>query len=485
MTAPGDGRLDLDDLGSVIEGASSIDRPADVVSDDVGRTWSERLAAAGVVPFARRHRVAVGVAAVAVVVVGVGTGAWLRTQPPPWREPAVSVVAASLEQGSGPYLAVREARLAAAAYVPVVGDPAVSVRIDGLEGPGIRASATTGPRVGGNPDATVVSAVVGCGIDAIRAQTRDFHLRITTTDSWGRERSGLADVPATDFGWADFVRQTCWQEAAQGSLRVERVSAQLDDGAAAVVLEIDVESAMPYDALVRPDGIDLDALRIPWTAEATGLAASGSSPVPVRLEVTDCSAGAPGVPTTQIPDDPFEPRSYGAAEGITLVVSSPDQQAGAVVPLAFGTDQSNEIRRALAQICADAPPVRVSGLRVVRSVADDDFGATTLTMTVDATVGGGRIMKVGVSQDTAFGTPAPGQVPWATLPPGGGTATVTWTFQCTANPQPPSLDIRFVDGLRPTPLTVPLDQDTVAPWVSDACPLLTRDTLDELGWYLP
>ena len=47
MTAPGDGRLDLDDLGSVIEGASSIGRPADVVGDDAGRTWGERLDDAG------------------------------------------------------------------------------------------------------------------------------------------------------------------------------------------------------------------------------------------------------------------------------------------------------------------------------------------------------------------------------------------------------------------------------------------------------
>ena len=480
-----DGRLDLDELGAVIEGASSVDRPADVVSDGAGSTWGERLEAAGVTPFARRHRVAVGVAALAAVVVGVGTTAWLRAQPPPWREPTVSVVAASLDQSSGPYLAVRETRLAAAAYVPVVGDPTVSVRIDGLEGPGIRASATTGPRAGGNPDATVVSAVVGCGSDAIRAQTRDFHLRITTTDSWGRERAGLADVPATDFGWADFVRQACWQEATQGSLRVERVSAQVDDGAAAVVLQIDVDSAMPYDALVRADGIDLDALRIPWTGEATGLAAGGSTPVTVRLEVTDCSAGAPAVPTTEIPDDPVEPRSYGSAEGIALVVSSPDQQAGAVVPLAFSAEQSTEIRRALADACSDVPPFRVTDLQVVRTVPDEALGTTTLTMIATTATTPGRLAQIAVGISPRYGPSDPAAVAWSLAPAGGGPAEITWTFACTELAGPPYLAVRFVDNVRPTPLRVPLDQETVAPWVSDACPLLTPDTLVDGGWSLP
>ncbi|MFC6239488.1 hypothetical protein [Longivirga aurantiaca] len=485
MTGPGDGRLDLDDLGSVIEGASSVDRPSDVVGDDAGSAWKERLDDAGITPWLRRHRVVVGIATVAVVALGVGTTAWLGAQPPPRRDATVDLAAATVDEANGPYLSVLEPDLAVAAYLATTDDPTVSVRVDALEGPGIRASSVGAPQGGGNPDAAVVRAVIGCTDDAIRATTRDFHLRVTTTDAWGRERSGMADLPSTDFGWAEYVRQTCWQQAVAGSVRLGDVRTRIDVGAAAVALQMDVVSTMPFDALLRIDGAELDRLRIPWTGDLSGLVAGGTKAVDARLEVTDCAPGTPDVPRTWVPDSLGAGTAYSETDGIAVVVATADQLAGAQVPLRFTQAQSAVIRRALAAICADTPAVTLSDLRVVRRVADPAFGTTSLTMTAGVTVTDDRTMKVGVSQDPSFGTPAPGQIPWATLPPGGGTATVTWTFECTVNPAPPSVVIRFVDGLRPTPLTVPLDQETVAPWVSDACPLLTPDTLVELGWSLP
>ena len=51
-----DGRLDLDDLGHVIEQASSLD---DVVgTDDPRPTLRERLESRGALPWVRRHRLA-------------------------------------------------------------------------------------------------------------------------------------------------------------------------------------------------------------------------------------------------------------------------------------------------------------------------------------------------------------------------------------------------------------------------------------------
>ena len=66
----GDGRLDLDELGGVLDHAAALDAPdrAEVLDDGRGRTWGERLEDAGITPWLRRHRVAVGsVAAVAVL----------------------------------------------------------------------------------------------------------------------------------------------------------------------------------------------------------------------------------------------------------------------------------------------------------------------------------------------------------------------------------------------------------------------------------
>jgi hypothetical protein len=74
----GDGRLDLDDLGEVIDGATTLD---EVVGEEHPTTWGERLESAGVTPWVRRHRVVV--AGVAAAVVAVGAVAWVRTTRPP------------------------------------------------------------------------------------------------------------------------------------------------------------------------------------------------------------------------------------------------------------------------------------------------------------------------------------------------------------------------------------------------------------------
>ena len=65
----GDGRLDLDDLGEVIDGATTLD---EVVGEEHPTTWGERLESAGVTPWVRRHRVVVaGVVSVAATTVSI------------------------------------------------------------------------------------------------------------------------------------------------------------------------------------------------------------------------------------------------------------------------------------------------------------------------------------------------------------------------------------------------------------------------------
>ena len=78
-----DGRLDLDELGEVIDRASTLDDPArtEVIDDGKGGPGLERLEDAGVAPWVRRHRVAVAsVTAVAVLATaGVVAGrCWCR-----------------------------------------------------------------------------------------------------------------------------------------------------------------------------------------------------------------------------------------------------------------------------------------------------------------------------------------------------------------------------------------------------------------------
>jgi hypothetical protein len=151
----------------------------------------------------------------------------------------------------------------------------------------------------------------------------------------------------------------------------------------------------------------------------------------------------------------------------------------------FTDAQSEIVRRAFASVCAGTPAVRVTDLTVVRSTADEAQGTVTLTMVVTTAVARDRQMQVAVPPDWAIGGTDVGDLPWVLAPRGGGRAETTWTFSCTSTPVPPSLSVRFVDGTRPTPVSVPLSQPTIAPWVSEACPSLTSSNLVENGWSLP
>jgi hypothetical protein len=129
--------------------------------------------------------------------------------------------------------------------------------------------------------------------------------------------------------------------------------------------------------------------------------------------------------------------------------------------------------------------VRVDRTQVVRRISDDGTGNASLVLVVDVDLPDGRLAQVGISQDYTIAFPDPATSLWSIAPRGGGRAEATWTFSCFAVPAAPSLDVRFVDGIRPTPVRVRLDQETLAPWVSDTCPDMTADLLVESGWQLP
>jgi hypothetical protein len=480
-----DGRLDLDDLGSVIEGASTIDQPRDVVGDDTRTTWGERLEGAGITPWIRRHRVALAISTVVVVAVGIGGTAWLRAQPPPWHDIAISAVPASVDEYSGPGLSFADNGIVMAAYLVQTDDPATSLHVEGLEGPGIRASTVGAPHPNGNQAAVLVHALIDCGGDLPPSIASDYRLRVTASDAWGRSREEMVSADSAEASWPQLVMQMCLQTAVYSDVTMTGLRASADQGAGAVRLEVDLASTLPVTAEAQFEGVDTGQLLLPYDPAPVDLASGTTETVSGSLQVRDCSAGAPALPGVTVPDDPQDPRSYSNGDGIGVYVVTPDRQAGALLPLLFDTAQSAEVQRAIGEICRDAPTVAVSDLAVVRVVDDTAAATTTLIFSLRARVAGDRVMKVAVGPDPAFSPSDPGLIDWTTLPAGGGTGQVAWTFSCQANPQPPSLDVRFVDGLRATPVRIPLDQLVVAPEVSGACPLLTPATLNNQGWSLP
>ncbi|MFN8168315.1 MAG: hypothetical protein U0S36_05995 [Candidatus Nanopelagicales bacterium] len=146
----GDGRLDLDDLGEVIDHASVLDdQPrAEVLDDGNGPGWAERLEDAGITPWARRHRRPLSVAAVAVLVVVAGAIAYPRLVPPPvdpeLRVRATPVVPTQNQDDTGGTVTLADqvgifsngqTFRAAYALTKDSADDTATYRIDGLVGP--------------------------------------------------------------------------------------------------------------------------------------------------------------------------------------------------------------------------------------------------------------------------------------------------------------------------------------------------------------
>lgn len=479
-----DGRLDLDDLGSVIERASSIDEPADVVGEEPRRTWGERLEAAGISPWVRRHRIALAAGTAAVVVVGVGATAWLRAQPPPWHAADVSVIAATLDTDYGVSLRPFDDGTAVGAYLATTPDAGTTVRILGVEGPGIRASSVGAPLPTGNQMAAVVRAVLGCNDETLTAAPTDYRIRVAATDAWGRTSTVFAPVPSDGWSWREVASQTCWRQSAAARVEIGRLRMDVDDGAGALNLRFDVRSTLPGPVVATLDSFNAETVIVP-TNEGRSLTSGEQSTVTGKLEVLDCSAGVPPLPGVAVPDSPTSQMSSRMVQGIGMQVFSPDQQTWALVPIEFSRQMAAEVRRGLASVCSGTPEVGVAAEQVVRPVEDSAANTVSLTMVVDVQLPGDRMAKVGIMQDGILGYPDQSLAAWSLAPRGGGRTEATWTFTCDSVPMPPSLDVRFVDGVRPTPVRVPLDQEVLAPWVSDACPDMTADRLVESGWQLP
>ncbi|MGE0818313.1 MAG: hypothetical protein AB7O74_06570 [Candidatus Nanopelagicales bacterium] len=480
----GDGRLDLDDLGGVIEHASSIDEPVDVVGEEPARTWGERLERAGITPWLRRHRAAVAASTAAVLVVAIGATAWVRAQPPPWHEPAYEMVPATLTTDSGTSVRTLDDGTAMAAYLVRSEDPGATIAIDAIEGPGIRASSVGAPLATGNPRARLVRAVLGCDDDSLTSTPDQYRMRLTATDAWGRSATTFAAIPSGGASWREAVIQNCWQQAIATSVKIGDVEAVVDEGSGALGLEVTLTSSIPGEVQASLEAFGAETAIVP-TGYATTLPPGAVTTVSGRLDVWDCSGGTPPVPTIAMPEDPTSQRYTRMVEGVGLQVFSPDRQAWGVTAVAFTPAQSAEVRRGLASVCAGAPDVAVGSMSVVRSTTDEAIATTSLTLVMDVDVPAGRLAQVGITQDPVLGYPDPSRSVWTLAPRGGGRAEATWTFTCFSAPTPPALDVRFVDGIRPTPVRVPLDQETLAPWVTDACPQLTPELLVEQGWQLP
>jgi len=167
-----DGRLELDDLGSVIDHASTLapSAPDDLLEGNDAPTWGERLEARGITPWLRRHRVVLAVGAVTVVAVGALGSAWTRSQPPPVDPTIRATVADALSDGLATQVpgVVYDGYTAVAVQVQPAAGEAITVL--GIIGPGIRASRAVPDPAGAGVDDVFLAP----GCDDPRSSTPTF-----------------------------------------------------------------------------------------------------------------------------------------------------------------------------------------------------------------------------------------------------------------------------------------------------------------------
>lgn len=500
-----DGRLDLDDLGQVIEQASSLD---DVVgTHDAGPTIGERLESAGITPWARRHRAAL--AGVAAAAVAVGSLAWFGHDPRPPDDglPHVAVV----DSLSSPGVNNDVPGLLTSIYTIVNQRAGDTVALLGISGPGIRATSVGRAVLDSHDDArasTPVLAVIGCDDPRVLEATEDdYHLLVRRTDAYGRTVDAALPMPlGSQNRWALSVGGMCLQSLATTGLHVESVRAAVVPGRAQVILDVEVRNGLAHDLaldvlgypgmFVRPDSssttVPAGATRTLHVTETVGNCESarleGMVPGPdgqSSIGVTDRTldvyvralTGSPDAMSTGIslPWSAQQARPVTAAfaaacAGIPRyrlhVVASAEAPRGIVdAAVRQSGDPSTNVLRAVVDVATDADAVTVTD---VMADGGQDFGAMPQLTVIDAATG---------RQLSPLAAPHP-----VRAVSGHARVTVDWMLSCSGAFSPPTARVVLMRDGRSWPLLLNVDDTGLAAGVRSVCPDVTAEMLQQSGW---
>ncbi|HET7901452.1 MAG TPA: hypothetical protein VFL59_09710 [Candidatus Nanopelagicales bacterium] len=503
-----DGRLDLDDLGEVIDGASALDEV--IGTEHQGPTFSERLDDWGVTPFLRRHRVPI--ASVVVVALAVAGLVWARrdTRPPDDGSVRATVTDSASQSGidnsvpgvfSTIYTVVRQQ----------VGD---DVELLGIDGPGIRAS-SVGTAVKDEADATRTStpvlAVPGCEDPRALTATEDqYRLRVRRTDPFGRTVE--ADVPmplGSQVRWDITIGGYCLQTLAARQVTATSVGVRALPSRAAVELDIGVRSTLGPDIAIDVQGYS--GMRVRPDSTSVVVPGGGTARLRVTESVEDCSY--PHIDTQLMAPDGQS--GYGVTDrGLDLFARpvSPDStdETSATIQLKWSAATGREVAAALASVCTGmpaytmrvvssgpAPAAVVDAARsrfgdpsatVVRSVVEvrtraDRVGAGDILSDADLAQGNEPNVTV-MDVSTGRVVSARDGAPATLLRPVGGVVrlAVDWPLTCAGGVTPPSAKILLGQGARTWQAWLALDDRVLAEGVLRACPTMLPTDLANYGW---
>jgi hypothetical protein len=492
----GDGRLELDELGSVIDHASSLDAPRrdDLLEGSDAVTWTERLESAGLTPWLRRHRVALAATTAVLLVAGVATTAYLRSRPPAQDmtvSASVNNWVSDISNGSG--VLSSSPGMLASTYRATPGHPGDTLRILGVVGPGIRASTAHPLSDHAAEDGSViadVTAVVGCDDPTTGAATaNDFRLRIEQTDVYGRATTGLVDLPLVDAGqWVDSIVPPCVQQ--QLTELVPATATRITADIAARVITVDASVRNSFGRDLSVSGMTGSETAVYVASTVVFLPRSTAVVIPVHIRVTDCVN--PRIDDAYIPD-PTGSHAQPPVAGINLFAAISGQEGyGGSIVMPFSASQQATVSRLFAQMCIGVPPATVTVLVagnapaavVGRFHTGGDPSIVGLRTWVDVATSAqhAEISDGTAPEDIANGA-APTIVTASSAVRGGhARLVVDWAAPCSYVQSPPTVTLTLTSGSHSWPTRATLSDQHLIDAYRVACPALQPGDFGGMGW---
>ena len=492
----GDGRLELDELGTVIDRASSLDAPpaTELLEGNDAVTWAERLENAGVTPWLRRHRGALAAGAAAVLLLGAAGTAWVRTRPPEQLS-AVDVTVYDWVSDTGGSSGIVDMGngVLQSSYRVTPGSPGDTVRILGLVGPGIRASKVLPhPSPSAEPATALadVSVVLGCDDPALATLTaQDFHLRVEETDAYGRTTSGLAELPlTTSTQWIDYIAMPCMQQQISELVVPTRVAVTGSLPSRTLTTTVAVHNGFGHDLTIStPQGQQSSAY---VASSIVPVKAGDDAVVPVTMRLTDCAN--PRL------DDAYDPQANqsrsSSTAGVNLQVARSDvaQQFAVTLVARFSPEQRRQVAALLGQMCRGVPDattrVVIAGSSPVDPATEftptGDPATIALRMTIDvATTAQRVVLSDGTApEDLASGAVLTISTAGSPVKQGHAKLVVDWQMSCGGVTTPPTVALRLSSGSRSWPVRATLADAHLLAAYRVACPALPADDFSSSGW---
>jgi hypothetical protein len=485
----GDGRLDLDDLGQVVENATPLD---EVSAGREGPTWAER--AAPLSAWSSRHRGALVAVVVTALVLGAGAAVRQVRQPPP--APTALAVSLSLPAtrpepltyvGNGTFtVAVR-------ATARREGETA---RVVGLVGPGIAASRSALVE----PETFGVTAIVNCGLEPGLVSgpvPLQHHVAVETIDEHGRTLRGRLPLSGVTDAMGPQLADFCAHQVVTAGVGSEVTGARRDGDALELTVSIrnETEHRLGVTASPRSGTVDVSAPPVVLGPGRTRF-------WDVRLTLTDCAE-------PRLNEGAADRVGAGGAAGaepafeisLTLggsAAASSYYQAPPSRPVALGA-ATPDWRAWVQDTCGGRSPVTA---RVVDaelafpapSAQDPGRLAVPVTLEVEWPTGGltlDQAVDPWSAPEPRLVSPADPEAPWTWDTSSGPRTTrheLLWLVSCAGDLSPPQLVAVAVspDGTR-SPWRLTLNDGVLSDTLWRSCPgyLTSSESLVGWGWDVP